>query len=338
MAEKEIKEEITKEEPAIKAKSGKKLNMPKIKLGMGQTIIAGVVALLLVLLTTVGVLVYGEKNESAFIKSATRVLPFPAAIADGSYVTVYAYLDQLDILKSYYKEFKKLDFNSDEGKNQLTEVRGEVMDRVIEDAIISVEAKKMKVSVSKDKLNEEFDKLVASNGGEKDFSDILQKYYGLTMADFKTKIYAPTLLRQEMTNKINEDENNNEATKQKAEEVLAKVKAGGKFADIAKEESQDPGSAENGGDLGYFGKGKMVPEFEKAAFALKVGQVSGLVKTTYGYHIIKVTAKKGKEIRASHILIRVRDFNDWLADKKEDLKNTKTLGIFPNYWQILGIK
>lgn len=76
--------------------------------------------------------------------------------------------------------------------------------------------------------------------------------------------------------------------KKKAEEVLAKVKAGGDFAKLAKEYSQDPGSKENGGSLGEFGKGKMVPEFEKAAFSLKAGEVSNLVESQFGYHIIKV--------------------------------------------------
>lgn len=77
--------------------------------------------------------------------------------------------------------------------------------------------------------------------------------------------------------------------KKKAEEVLKKVKSGGDFAKLAKEYSTDKGSAEKGGDLDYFGHGKMVPAFEEAAFSLKVGEVSGLVESPFGFHIIKVT-------------------------------------------------
>ena len=80
--------------------------------------------------------------------------------------------------------------------------------------------------------------------------------------------------------------------KNKAEGVLAEVKAGGDFAALAKKYSQDPGSAKQGGDLGWFQKGTMVKAFEDAAVALAKDEVSNLVETPYGFHIIKVYGKK----------------------------------------------
>jgi peptidyl-prolyl cis-trans isomerase C len=79
--------------------------------------------------------------------------------------------------------------------------------------------------------------------------------------------------------------------KEKAEALLKRAKAGEDFASLAKGNSTCP-SAPQGGNLGYFGKGQMVPEFEKAAFALKPGEISDIVETQFGYHIIKVTDKK----------------------------------------------
>jgi peptidyl-prolyl cis-trans isomerase D len=87
------------------------------------------------------------------------------------------------------------------------------------------------------------------------------------------------------------------AVKAKAEDVLKQAKAGADFAALAKKYSEDDANAKNGGDLDFFGKGRMVPEFDTAAFALQPGQISDLVKTQYGYHIIKLTDKKPGSVR-----------------------------------------
>jgi len=83
-----------------------------------------------------------------------------------------------------------------------------------------------------------------------------------------------------------------------AEKVLAELKANpGKFAELAKQYSIDPGSAAQGGDLGFFSKGAMVPEFEQAVFTQKKNELSGLVKSQFGYHIIEVTDIRGGEVQ-----------------------------------------
>lgn len=124
------------------------------------------------------------------------------------------------------------------------------------------------------------------------------------------------------------------AAKKKAEDVMAQLRAAPeKFADLAKQYSQDPGSKDNGGDLGYFARGAMVKAFEDAVFKLKQGQLSSIVESSFGFHIIKLTgikpAKDGEpeQRQASHILITapaaVGDFQAMRADIEKELKKQR---------------
>jgi peptidyl-prolyl cis-trans isomerase D len=121
-----------------------------------------------------------------------------------------------------------------------------------------------------------------------------------------------------------------QAAKAKAELVLQQIKQSpGMFAALAKQYSQDPGSAAKGGDLGMFGRGAMVKPFEDSVFSLKAGEVSGLVQSDYGYHIIKLQAVKPAKIQAlsevrSLISQRLKSqhANDKFAELAEKFNNT----------------
>jgi peptidyl-prolyl cis-trans isomerase C len=128
----------------------------------------------------------------------------------------------------------------------------------------------------------------------------------------------------------------NKDQKQKAEEVKQQLEDGGDFAKLAKENSQDPGSAAKGGDLGCFGKGETVPEFEQAAFGAEQGEIVGPIQTEFGYHILQVTDIKPEQTRPlreveSQIKSQLatekqsEEFSAWVKEqkKKRDVKYLK---------------
>jgi peptidyl-prolyl cis-trans isomerase SurA len=104
----------------------------------------------------------------------------------------------------------------------------------------------------------------------------------------------------------------------KADSILAELKKGGDFEQIAKRESMDEASKPQGGDLGWNRRGAMVPEFERVMFALPPGQISNVVETAFGFHIIKVDRVQAGEVKARHILIAPKiDSADIAAAKTE---------------------
>jgi peptidyl-prolyl cis-trans isomerase C len=128
----------------------------------------------------------------------------------------------------------------------------------------------------------------------------------------------------------------NKDQEQKAEEVKQQLEEGGDFAKLAKEDSQDPGSAAKGGDLGCLGKGETVPEFEEAAFGAEQDEIVGPIQTEFGYHILQVTDIKPKQTRPlREVEAQIRsqlttekqteEFSKWVQEqrKKRDVKYLK---------------
>ena len=159
-----------------------------------------------------------------------------------------------------------------------------------------------KYKVSDDEVDKEFKKAKEQFGDQ--FNAVLESNRLKDEDDFKNQIRFKLAMNEAIKKSITEEDIkanykpeikashilvNDEKT---ANDIKKQLDEGASFEELAKQHSQDPGSKENGGDLGYFGPGKMAPEFEESAYKLNVGEISKPTKSSNGYHIIKLTDKK----------------------------------------------
>ena len=207
---------------------------------------------------------------------------------------------------------------------------------LIAQRIVDLEAKKQKITISDAEIKEALEEYYNHYGGEETFTQIIEMS-GTSLAEVKKNLVSTMKIKKllEPRIKVTEEEmkaffeENKEdfaqeeqvkarhilvATEKEAQEIKDKLAKGEDFAALAKEYSTDDSTKNNGGQLGFFNRGDMVPEFEKAAFALAVGEISAPVKTEYGYHLIKVEEKK--EAAAPNYEKSKADIKEYLFNQK----------------------
>ncbi|MBN3553424.1 peptidylprolyl isomerase [Fictibacillus nanhaiensis] len=203
-------------------------------------------------------------------------------------------------------ESKAGDITKEQFYNKMKEQYGDqVLNQMIDEMVLED-----KYKVTDKEIEKETDKIKEELGGEDAFKQALEQNGLSDEKQLKERIKSMLLNEKAATEGVKISEAEMKKTfeekyktevkashilvedEKTAKEVQKKLNEGGDFAKLAEEYSKDPGSKSKGGDLGFFGKGAMVPEFDKVAFTLEKGKTSDLVKSDYGYHIIKVTDKR----------------------------------------------
>ncbi|WP_432667510.1 peptidylprolyl isomerase [Wukongibacter baidiensis] len=281
------------------------------------------------------------------------------AKVNGENIYLESFTKNFVVVEKRYNEWYTENIWSQEinGKTVLEIVKGQVLDKLITEELIKQEADKKGIKVDEAKVEETYttfkerldqDETLKTFYAENNLDDeFVKKQISMEMlvSEYEKTVIDELGLKGEKLDEITKDYVVQVRAKHilikdetKAKEILEKAKAGEDFTTLAKENSEDPSAKDNNGDLGFFPRNAMVPEFEEAAFSLNIGEISELVKTEYGYHIIKVEGKKTisdlkdeiseEELAMEKKNVEAKIIQDKFIEKIEELKSNAEIEKF----------
>lgn len=269
-----------------------------------------------------GLLVYRLENNSNFVKTVARVFHYPAAIVNGDVISYYDWDREVAGFQ------KSITLNN--AQVPVDKLKKEILEKMIYDQLIREIASDVGVKLEKSDVETEVDNFKKMLQEEsKSIEEIAKDFFGWSVDEFVDRVITPTVFKNKLAVELPKSEDVNEKTKERAEAILKLIKeTPDDFEKFAIEYSDDKVSAASAGALGWFPRGVMVKEFEDSVFSLEVGEISDLVETIYGYHIIRVddslAADEEKEVEeqrlASHILFKFSTFEDYLTEYRNNAK------------------
>jgi len=312
------------EEKVIESKKENSVNLKNKKFFfMG---IAGVIILVFFLSLIFVIRGVYTLQDNALVRVFAKTLNIPVASINGLNVSYYDYMEDIRTLKLFYSQ-------QQEGFPPATdeEISDQVLSRLLVNRFVLDFAKENNISVSDDEVNKVKNELVLQFANEAEAAQNLKDKYGWDLDTYTEKIIKPIVLEQKVSQFFADSTNENwagygeeevsarhilfqvtdpsttETVRSQANAVLKRVLAGEDFGTLAEEFGSD-GTSQTGGDLGWFGKGMMVPEFENAVFALKVGEVAPeLVETQFGFHIVRLDDKRSTKSFSAYLDQKLRE-------------------------------
>ncbi len=283
-------------------------------------IAVSIIVFIVCLLGIIGLGTYQFRWDNKFVNTIVRVFAFPAAIVDGHVVKYSDWQTEVKAVVLWSAKQK--------ASTSVAKIERDVLEKQIYDVLLSNLARRYDIEITQDDLNKKIGEIATQVGDQQKLEQNIRDYFNWDMAQFTRYIVRSEVLQEKLADIAKNEKVIKEAEKE-AKAVLRKVKKGDRsFEELAQEYSDDKTSAQNGGELEWFPRGVMVKEFEDAAFSLKVGETSDLIKTQYGYHIIVVEERtvedkeKGiqEQVRAKHILIAPETFSEFLNRYRNQAK------------------
>jgi len=247
-----------------------------------------------------------------------------AAIVNGQPISLQEYEAQVAMAVNALSQQSATPQTAEEKAALLTQLRRQILDALIDQALIEQAAAREGITISEEQVEAEMARLIGDDTAK--FEEWLQAN-GMTRESFKAQLKQQLLsatFQEHVISAISPIVEQVHArhilllSEEEAMEVFLKLRAGENFAALAKQYSQDRSTKDNGGDLGFFPRGVMPLEIEAVAFGLNPGQTSGIVKTSFGYHIIEVVEKDPARKVSDEMLAtwQQKKFLQWLAEQR----------------------
>ncbi len=288
----------------------------------------------------------GAQSASATAPAPQATLPpltFKASNGGDAAATVNSVPIKLTDFAKYANQIRTSyansgsDPSSADGQQELKQQYSDLLESLIIQELVRQSAKAQNITVGDDEVKTQIDQITQRQGGPDGLAKALAAQ-GLTQEDL-TALIKDRLLANKIGDSITKDVPKTGEqiharhilvkTEDEAKKVEDRLAKGEAFDAVAKDVSIDPSGKTNGGDLGWFGRGQMVPEFEQAAFALPVNKVSDPVKSQFGYHIIQVTEKDANRALSQDDLDRAKEqkIGEWIDQQKKAAKIEKYLSL-----------
>ena len=305
-----------------------KEKIKKIKL---STVLYGGVFFVLFLVICFSVYVYKFTPDNLVLNKIGEKLPLPAIIINGrEFISIGEISSNLHSIKRFYEkqDFSSLgyrvDFSTADGKKRLKIRERELINKTIEDRAIELLAKKKNIEITDKAVDEAVDRKLLEYGNKEDIIKNLKNLYGWSLNDFKTKIVKPSLYKEKLEkwSEKNIGKKEKEEAKKKITEAKERIDSGDTFEKIA----DDVNSKQllKGGHLGWFKKEYLVSELQNTVVSMKKNEISGIIESKLGYHILKLNDKKNKDgeelYDLSQIFFPKMTFADWLDKEIKRMK------------------
>jgi len=266
---------------------------------------------------------YVKHWQTPFVRTVASVVPYPAVIVNGSWRPYADFLDTVSALETSYDQPGALAASGLTSKPTRSQVEMLVLDRMVKDEIVHQIARKRNIVITQTAIDTAMQDIVDQSGSRADVEDRIRTLYGWDIPTFSRRVVRPYLERQRLQESIAFDDAINADQKRRMDEVLERLQGGQEdFGALAAELNED-GTKDLKGDYGIFGRGERDPLIEDAVFGLEVGATTGIIRTSDGFHILKLLeripadAESGdpEKVHASHIYLAAEQLDAWLYEQ-----------------------